>query len=150
MYLEYIPFPTYTLLLTKNMYNPNIHTQTHQYTDTNLLKSIQRHSKSIDVTKKGCGKCGGFFKVQVLDQKTGQPKKARKLTPYNVFVKKHYSSVFSRLKEEQDRGGVGARTLEGGAQGVTQHKSVQGMCMKELSVEWKKKSALEKKIYAVE
>ena len=74
-----------------------------------------RHSKSIDITKKGCGSCGGKLEYLGKFKKNGEAVQARAPTAFSLFVKKHFKAAKARL---------GASTP---------HKDV----MKHLSQQWK-------------
>ncbi|GMI11765.1 hypothetical protein TrVE_jg8623 [Triparma verrucosa] len=61
-----------------------------------------RQSKSIDVLKKVCGDCKGKL---VLVEKDGvTPKKAKKLTEYQKFVKKESAKVRNEMGKKMQRG----------------------------------------------
>ena len=60
--------------------------------------SFGRHSKSLDVTRKVCGRCRGKFECVLTaklggDGATGTPVTPRAAAPFAMFVKEHYSSV---------------------------------------------------------
>ena len=56
-----------------------------------------RHSKSIDITKKGCGSCGGKLEYLGKFKKNGEAVQARAPTAFSLFVKKHFKAAKSRL-----------------------------------------------------
>ena len=74
-----------------------------------------RHSKSIDITKKACGACGGKLEYLGKFKKNGDEVAARAPTAFSLFVKEHFKSTKNAL---------GASTP---------HKDV----MKHLSQRWK-------------
>jgi len=74
-----------------------------------------RHSKSIDITKKACGACGGKLEYLGKFKKNGQEVQTRAPTAFSLFVKEHF-------KATKDALGAG-----------TPHASV----MKTLSKRWK-------------
>jgi len=74
-----------------------------------------RHSKSIDITKKGCGACGGKLEYLGKFKKNGDVVQSRAPTAFSLFVKEHFKDTKSKL---------GASTP---------HKDV----MKHLSQRWK-------------
>uniref|UniRef100_F7AS59 SprT-like domain-containing protein n=3 Tax=Ciona intestinalis TaxID=7719 RepID=F7AS59_CIOIN len=57
--------------------------------------TIGRHSKSLDTTKKVCGRCRGPL---VLTQPNGTPLKSQPLNPFAKFVKENYKSTKVRLQ----------------------------------------------------
>ena len=74
-----------------------------------------RHSKSIDIAKKGCGACGGKLEYLGKFKKNGDVVQSRAPTAFSLFVKEHFKDAKSKL---------GASTP---------HKDV----MKHLSQRWK-------------
>jgi predicted SprT family Zn-dependent metalloprotease len=74
-----------------------------------------RHSKSIDIAKKGCGACGGKLEYLGKFKKNGDVIQSRAPTAFSLFVKEHFKDAKKKL---------GASTP---------HKDV----MKHLSQRWK-------------
>ena len=68
------------------------------YRCTGCGYSFGRHSKSLDVTRKVCGRCRGVFEC-VLTARRGEeggaatPATPRAAAPFALFVKEHYSAV---------------------------------------------------------
>ncbi|XP_002127453.2 uncharacterized protein LOC100181834 [Ciona intestinalis] len=60
--------------------------------------TIGRHSKSIDTTKKVCGRCRGPL---VLTQPNGTPLKSQPLNPFAKFVKENYKTTKLRLQSSE-------------------------------------------------
>lgn len=77
-----------------------------------------RHSKSIDITKKACGSCGGTLEYLGKFKKNGEEVQERAPTAFSLFVKENFKAAKDAL----------------GA--ATPHKDV----MKHLSKRWKDQS----------
>ncbi|OUS42578.1 SPRT-like metalloprotease [Ostreococcus tauri] len=77
-----------------------------------------RHSKSIDITKKACGSCGGTLEYLGKFKKNGEEVQERAPTAFSLFVKENFKAAKDAL----------------GA--ATPHKDV----MKHLSERWKDQS----------
>ena len=70
------------------------------YRCTGCGYSFGRHSKSLDVTRKVCGRCRGVFECLLTGRPGGEggagtPATPRAAAPFALFVKEHYSSVKS-------------------------------------------------------
>ena len=61
-----------------------------------------RQSKSIDVSKKVCGACKG--RLMLVEDDGMTPKKPKKLTDYQRFVKKNSTRVRRRLAKDLPKG----------------------------------------------
>eukprot|EP00978_Attheya_sp_CCMP212_P016613 scaffold43696_cov48-Attheya_sp.AAC.2 len=76
---------------------------------------IKRHSRSLDINRKCCGRCQGkLVEIEVpgssADNKSKNswdhtPKKKRAPSGFSLFIKEHSKSVRQRLEEEQARSG---------------------------------------------
>jgi ribosomal protein S27AE len=74
---------------------------------------IQRHSRSVDVTRHCCGKCKAkLIEIEVPSRKGSNtkqtPKKKKALSGYNLFVKQNSKLVRERF--EKDEGSYGQVT----------------------------------------
>ena len=56
-----------------------------------------RHSKSIDITKSGCGRCGGTLKLLPRLKVDGTPAKQRTVNGFAAYVKENFARVKSSL-----------------------------------------------------
>lgn len=56
-----------------------------------------RHSKSIHIEKDVCKKCNSFLELLPQLNKDGTPKKPKKLTEFNIFVKENFNEVKKEL-----------------------------------------------------
>lgn len=66
------------------------------YRCTQCKGTIGRHSKSLDMTRKVCGRCHGKFELLVNGKLVDDQKKSSTLTPFAKFVKQNYSEVKKR------------------------------------------------------
>ena len=74
----------------------------HAYACVDCGAAFRRHSKSIDVSAKVCGRCGGRISYEgAVDRDSGtaaparqQPRRA--ITPYNAFVKENFKRVAAK------------------------------------------------------
>ena len=57
-----------------------------------------RHSNSLDVDKKCCGKCRGKLLYMGRSKQDGTPAQPRRVSAYNKFVKEHYAAVQAQVK----------------------------------------------------
>ncbi|XP_076825920.1 germ cell nuclear acidic protein-like [Clavelina lepadiformis] len=71
------------------------------YQCTRCATEFGRHSKSIDTTKKVCGRCAGKLILQNRKLSNGSGK-TRVPNPFAEFVKQNYKSTKSRLKSFED------------------------------------------------
>ena len=55
-----------------------------------------RHSNSIDLNRHRCGQCQGMLEFKGKFRPDGTPMKPRKQTQYQIFVKKHFSTIKKR------------------------------------------------------
>ena len=60
-----------------------------------LLFRFGRHSASIDVTKKVCGRCKGKLTLTRLNA-DGTPAKERAASGFALYVKNHYAETVAR------------------------------------------------------
>jgi predicted SprT family Zn-dependent metalloprotease len=63
----------------------------------NENKFIKRHSKSLDIKRVVCRRCGSRFELMPLLKADGTPAKPRKANAYSLFVKEHYAVVQSKM-----------------------------------------------------
>ena len=70
----------------------------HKYSCVDCGAVFRRHSKSIDVSRKVCGRCRGKLTYAGSFQRNGTRTPVRKLSEYNEFVRKNYASVKSMKK----------------------------------------------------
>lgn len=70
---------------------------------------VKRHSKSIDLQRQGCGRCGGRFEFLGGFKRDGTPMKQRKASGFSLYLKKHFSRV--RAQQAQASHGDVMRTI---------------------------------------
>ena len=65
----------------------------YQCTNEDCRQEYGRHSKSINTTTQGCGKCGGTLVLMGKFNSDGTPAKEGKANAYSLFVKEHFAEV---------------------------------------------------------